>query len=164
MAARQIPPPAGERVPASAIERAFERKIRLSKWALLFEQLWPRAWLVLGLAGLHPLVRAGLGALTMAGGYLLLALLPRANLGFGDVATLVAVLSAGRVVGDAGSPLLLERYARKRAAPVLAMQWMTDGLIRLFDPPALKRLRNTGMRAVAAFPLVKTLLAQPALR
>src|SRR5436190_12174995 len=52
MAARQIPPPAGERVPASAIERAFERKIRLSKWALLFEQLWPRAWLVLGLAGL----------------------------------------------------------------------------------------------------------------
>src|SRR5256885_17035082 len=52
MAARQIPPPAGERVPASAIERAFERKIRLSKWALLFEQLSPRAWLVLGLAGL----------------------------------------------------------------------------------------------------------------
>ena len=42
----------GERVPASAIERAFERKVRLSKWALLFEQLWPRAWLVLGLAGL----------------------------------------------------------------------------------------------------------------
>ena len=51
MAARQIPP-AGERVTASAIERAFERKVRLSKWALLFEQLWPRAWLLLGLAGL----------------------------------------------------------------------------------------------------------------
>ena len=33
-------------------ERVFERKVRLSKWALLFEQLWPRAWLVLGLAGL----------------------------------------------------------------------------------------------------------------
>ena len=52
MAARQIPPAAGERVTASAIERAFERKVRLSKWALLFEQIWPRAWLVLGLAGL----------------------------------------------------------------------------------------------------------------
>jgi 2-polyprenylphenol 6-hydroxylase len=86
------------------------------------------------------------------------------NLGFGDVATLVAVLSAGRAVGDAGAPLVLERYARKRAAPVLAMQLVTDGLIRLFDPPALKRLRNTGMRAVAAFPPVKRLLAQPALR
>ena len=45
-------PAAGERVTASAIERAFERKVRLGKWALLFEQLWPRAWLVLGLAGL----------------------------------------------------------------------------------------------------------------
>ena len=52
MAARQVPPSAGQRVPATAIERVFERKIRLSKWALLFEQLWPRAWIVLGLAGL----------------------------------------------------------------------------------------------------------------
>src|SRR6516225_10821592 len=42
----------GARAPATALERAFERKVRLSKWALLFEQLWPRAWLVLGLAGL----------------------------------------------------------------------------------------------------------------
>ena len=30
----------------------FERKVLLSKWALLFEQIWPRAWLLLGLAGL----------------------------------------------------------------------------------------------------------------
>src|SRR5215510_5213935 len=52
MAARQIPTAGSERVPASAIERAFERKVRLGKWALLFEQLWPRAWLALGLAGL----------------------------------------------------------------------------------------------------------------
>ena len=50
MAARQHH--LGRRAPASAIERAFERKVRLSKWALLFEQLWPRAWLVFGLAGL----------------------------------------------------------------------------------------------------------------
>ena len=40
-----------QQTPASPMERAFERKVRLSKWALLFEQLWPRAWLVLGLAG-----------------------------------------------------------------------------------------------------------------
>src|SRR5262245_43972677 len=33
-------------------EGAFERKVLLSKWALLFEQVWPRAWLILGLAGL----------------------------------------------------------------------------------------------------------------
>ena len=47
MAARQVPPSA-VRAPAP-LERAFERKVWLSKWALLFEQLWPRAWLVLGL-------------------------------------------------------------------------------------------------------------------
>src|SRR5262247_4906025 len=50
MAAQQIPP-SGARTPATAVERVFERKVRLSKWALLFEQLWPRAWVVLGLAG-----------------------------------------------------------------------------------------------------------------
>jgi uncharacterized protein (TIGR02302 family) len=36
----------------SGPEGAFERKVLLSKWALLFEQIWPRAWLTLGLAGL----------------------------------------------------------------------------------------------------------------
>src|SRR5262245_15030240 len=38
--------------PRSLPEAAFERKVVLSKWALLFEQVWPRAWLILGLAGL----------------------------------------------------------------------------------------------------------------
>src|SRR5262245_9297628 len=51
MAAQQTTP-SGARMPATALERAFERKVRLGKWALLFEQLWPRAWLILGLAGL----------------------------------------------------------------------------------------------------------------
>jgi uncharacterized protein (TIGR02302 family) len=41
-----------QQTPSTTIERAFERKVRLSKWALLFEKLWPRAWLVLGLAGI----------------------------------------------------------------------------------------------------------------
>src|SRR5262249_53065711 len=36
----------------SGPEGSFERKVLLSKWALLFEQIWPRAWLFLGLAGL----------------------------------------------------------------------------------------------------------------
>ena len=53
MAAQQRPP-SGAQTPATAIERVFERKVRLSKWALLFEQLWPRAWLVLGLVELKP--------------------------------------------------------------------------------------------------------------
>jgi len=86
------------------------------------------------------------------------------NLGFGDAATLAAVLGAGRPTGDSGAALLLERYARKRAGPVLAMQVVTDSLARLFEPPALKVLRNGGMRALAALGPVRRLLAQPALR
>ncbi len=37
-------------------ERTFERKVLLSKLALLFERLWPRIWLLLGIAGLFILV------------------------------------------------------------------------------------------------------------
>src|ERR1700741_127164 len=37
-------------------ESAFERKVLLSKLALLFERIWPRAWVLLGLAGLFILV------------------------------------------------------------------------------------------------------------
>ena len=36
----------------SGTHGGFERKVFLSKWALLFERAWPRAWLLLGLAGL----------------------------------------------------------------------------------------------------------------
>ena len=88
------------------------------------------------------------------------------NLGFGDAAALAAILGARGPVRDAGAAILLERYARRRAGPVLAMQLVTDGLVRLFDvrSPWLRVLRNRGMRAVGALGMVKRLLAQPALR
>jgi ubiquinone biosynthesis UbiH/UbiF/VisC/COQ6 family hydroxylase len=88
------------------------------------------------------------------------------NLGFGDAAALAAILGSRGPVADAGAAILLERYARRRAGPVLAMQLVTDGLVRLFDVRAswLRVLRNRGMRAVGAVGVVKRLLAQPALR
>jgi ubiquinone biosynthesis UbiH/UbiF/VisC/COQ6 family hydroxylase len=88
------------------------------------------------------------------------------NLGFGDAAALGAILGGRGPVVDAGTAILLERYARRRAGPVLAMQGVTDGLVRLFDVRAswLRALRNQGMRAVDAVGPLKTLLAQPALR
>jgi 2-polyprenylphenol 6-hydroxylase len=88
------------------------------------------------------------------------------NLGFGDAAALASALAARTVVGDAGSAFLLERYALHRAAPVLAMQAVTDGLVRLFGTsfPLVKLARNGGMRAVDALGPLKRLLAQPALR
>jgi uncharacterized protein (TIGR02302 family) len=42
----------GRREPQSPLERAFQRKVRLSTWALLFERIWPRAWLIVAVAGL----------------------------------------------------------------------------------------------------------------
>jgi uncharacterized protein (TIGR02302 family) len=41
---------------ASPIDSRFARKVRASRWALLFERLWPRVWLILGLVGLFLLV------------------------------------------------------------------------------------------------------------
>src|SRR6202007_885018 len=69
--------------------------------------------------GVHPLAGQGL------------------NLGFGDAATLAGVRAHRGPVADAGARILLERYERKRALPVAVMQLVTDGLVRLFDAPAL---------------------------
>jgi ubiquinone biosynthesis UbiH/UbiF/VisC/COQ6 family hydroxylase len=87
------------------------------------------------------------------------------NLGFGDVEALAAVLAERGPVTDPGAAVLLERFARRRAGPVLAMQTVTDGLVRLFGPtdPWLKTLRNAGLATVGRIPLLKRALAQPAL-
>lgn len=88
------------------------------------------------------------------------------NLGFGDALALADVLASRGPVADAGAPVLLARYARRRTEPVLAMHAVTDGLIRLFGPrqPWLAAVRNAGMAAVDRLPLLKRALAQPALR
>jgi 2-octaprenyl-6-methoxyphenol hydroxylase len=87
------------------------------------------------------------------------------NLGFGDVDALAAVLRE-RGPADAGAPLVLERYARRRAEPVAAMQALTDGLARLFgyDAGWLAAARNAGLAAVNRLAFAKRWLAQPALR
>ncbi len=98
--------------------------------------------------GIHPLAGQGM------------------NLGFGDAEVLAQVLRERGPVADPGAPVLLQRYARRRAEPVLAMQAVTDGLARLFGAPTpwLKSLRNAGLSAVDRLPVVKRFMAQPALR
>ena len=88
------------------------------------------------------------------------------NLGLGDAEGLAAVIAERGPVADPGAAVLLARYARRRAEPVLAMQAVTDGLARLFGAEAswLRLLRNAGLSAVDRLPLVKRALAQPALR
>ncbi|MEZ5738511.1 MAG: FAD-dependent monooxygenase [Burkholderiaceae bacterium] len=61
------------------------------------------------------------------------------NLGLGDVADLVEVLSEARAAHkgggfDPGHSLLLRRYQRRRAEPVAAMLAVTDSLQKLFNP------------------------------
>jgi len=88
------------------------------------------------------------------------------NLGFGDAQVLAAVLADRGPVHDPGAPVLIERYARRRAAPVAAMQAVTDGLSRLFGSglPSVATLRNLGLAAVSKLPPLRDALAQPALR
>jgi ubiquinone biosynthesis UbiH/UbiF/VisC/COQ6 family hydroxylase len=88
------------------------------------------------------------------------------NLGFGDALALSQVLAERGPVDDAGAPILLARYARRRVEPVFAMQAVTDGLARLFGrrEPWLSALRNAGMAAVDRLPFLKRAAAQPALR
>jgi uncharacterized protein (TIGR02302 family) len=76
---------------ASPVDAKFARKVRASRWALLFERLWPRVWLILGLVGLFLLV-------SLAG---LWPMLPDAAhyglLGLFAVAGIAALLHAVRV-------------------------------------------------------------------
>ena len=88
------------------------------------------------------------------------------NLGFGDVEALAAVLRERGPIADAGAPLLLARYARRRAGPVHAMQTATDALAHLFriKAPWIRSARNLGLAAVERMPPARRLLAQFALR
>jgi 2-octaprenyl-6-methoxyphenol hydroxylase len=88
------------------------------------------------------------------------------NLGFGDAQVLASILRERGPVADPGAPVLLERYARRRTEPVVAMQTVTDGLARLFRNPTpwVRAARNLGLSAVDSFPLAKRILALSALR
>ena len=88
------------------------------------------------------------------------------NLGFGDAEALYAVIRERGALSDAGASILLDRYARRRAEPVLAMHAVTDGLARLFGvaTPWVRALRNLGMSGLDRLPAAKRLLAQSALR
>jgi 2-octaprenyl-6-methoxyphenol hydroxylase len=88
------------------------------------------------------------------------------NLGFGDADALCSAQRERGPLVDAGAPILLERYARRRTEPVFAMHAVTDGLARLFGAraPWLRSARNIGMAGLDRLPSAKRLLAQAALR
>ncbi len=79
------------------------------------------------------------------------------NLGLGDVQSLVEIVAGREPFRQAGDPMVLRRYRRARAEPVLAMRLVTDGLHRLFDAQTtpVVWLRNMGMNIVDKLPLLK---------
>lgn len=69
------------------------------------------------------------------------------NLGLQDAKALAEVIVARGLQKDVGDFYLLRRYERSRKADVLAMQTLTDGLVKMFEggQPVLRRLRNWGL-------------------
>lgn len=106
-------------------------------------------WVLLGDAAhvVHPLAGQGL------------------NLGLGDVAALVRVISGRESWRSLGDEKLLRRYARERVTPTWAMSQLTDGLLTLFaqDAPALRELRNRGLGLVDRLSPLKRWLTARAL-
>ncbi len=79
------------------------------------------------------------------------------NLGLGDVQSLVDIVAGREPFRAAGDPMVLRRYRRARAEPVMAMRLVTDGLHRLFNVQTapVVWLRNIGMNLVEKLPFIK---------
>jgi 2-polyprenyl-6-methoxyphenol hydroxylase-like FAD-dependent oxidoreductase len=87
------------------------------------------------------------------------------NLGFADACALAAALTAREPFRSCGDSRLLRRYERKRREHHVALQWVTDGLQRMFssDSSLVRHLRNRGLELTDALPVVKNLLTRQAL-
>ena len=88
------------------------------------------------------------------------------NLGFADVAQILAVLKGREPHRDLADPLLWRRYERARREPVALMQATTDGLYRVFGPmpQPLAQIRDLGWRAVARSGWMRRRLVAHAIR
>ena len=87
------------------------------------------------------------------------------NLGFQDARVLAETLLNRPEFIDCGDERWLRRYERARIEEVLALQWATHGLQRLFDPPnaMFSMLRNAGLNLTNALPVVRDSLVRYAL-
>lgn len=87
------------------------------------------------------------------------------NLGLRDARELAGLLEQFAGLGDCGEYRILQHYARHREQDIATMQWMTDGLQKLFasKQATLIRLRNLGFEMTNRLPLLKNHLMQHAL-
>jgi 2-octaprenylphenol hydroxylase len=87
------------------------------------------------------------------------------NLGFADAHALASLLIVREPFRSCGDSRLLRRYERERREQHVALQWVTDGLQRMFssDSSLMRQLRNRGLELTDALPVVKNLLTRQAL-
>ena len=88
------------------------------------------------------------------------------NLGFQDARVLAEEIASRSPLERPGDLRVLRRYARARREDVTAMQFVTDGLDRLFaaEGGGASWLRNAGMRLVDSQAWAKGALARRAMR
>jgi 2-octaprenylphenol hydroxylase len=88
------------------------------------------------------------------------------NLGFQDARELAEALATRSPLERPGDLRVLRRYARARREDVTAMQFVTDGLDRLFasGAPGASWLRNTGLGLLDGQSWLKGALAERAMR
>ena len=87
------------------------------------------------------------------------------NLGFADVAALLAAIAAREEQRGLGDERVLARYARARKEDILLMQLATDGLARLFgtDFEPVRIVRNLGLNLLNKLPMIKRRLMSHAM-
>ena len=84
------------------------------------------------------------------------------NLGFQDARALAGLLGETGAWQDIGEYGLLRGHARARAEEPFLLQYVTDGLARLFAcrNPCVAKLRNAGLDFTARLPAATRLLAR----
>lgn len=122
-----------QNLPESPLSRVFARKVRFSTWALFFERLWPRLWLLVALAAL-------LAVLSLSGAFVTLS--PQTHavvLGLFAIAALAAAVYAGRVSWPTREEAI-RRIERRSGVPHRPATSYEDTLTANSDNPATQSL------------------------
>ncbi len=119
--------------PDPELSRAFARKVKLSTWALFFERLWPRLWVLLGLGAI-------LLTLSLSGFFLTLSSLAHtAVMSLFAIAALAAIVFAARVPWPVREEAIrrIERRSGVAHRPATSYE---DTLTAFSDNPATQTL------------------------
>ncbi|GAV20688.1 ubiquinone biosynthesis monooxygenase Coq6 [Mariprofundus micogutta] len=86
------------------------------------------------------------------------------NLGFRDVVSLVEMLDGELAHSDPGQPIIMQGYAEKRRADVMAVAGFTESMSHLFgsEVPGVKWLRGMGLEKLPLAPTLSGLLLKQA--